>query len=537
MKSHLKLYVPLNKESGTVLLPVMAAIVMLGFIIVANLRMLNAQQKFATDMISMTEESLVVDNTKVLLGAIVRNTLGSVEPTFEPSNFTNPFANNHKLALRLGGWEVNAATSVASSWNYAPFSNTNIPQAADAIPTSVLSFNNPYSSLFPGKTFFPVSAGLPLMFDITLRNQDMTPTLIRSIPLSIAISEISLGNFGFAAFDGYNTVGSNVKVKVNGDLDVFISGDLQTAWLSSSFADYPTLTSTGTTVVTGVWNQSTSSSAPSAFATFNFGGSMFTSNNFPDLKVDFGFDDPQSFMAKSGSVYVQRQSYYFKTPNANRVDDENNLPVGFRFSIIAAPVDGMVGAYVIDVDTIIAAGITGIQYYYITTPTANEHVIIKASSMASDNFPIIIATNGKVTLQCVAGQTKPIVVVTTNQHVRLLASNWMNLEDLNYAPQPNPTGAKSWKGRLILLGQDATTLVPTTFFNNAAAFGGRVQDWHAPSSEFVLFGSMFVSGGTLRSDFDRSDLTKVPLVININPDPDTNYNNISERFFHASNPY
>lgn len=539
---------------------------MMGALVVANMNLLVSQQDFARRTADSLAYSRGVKNFDILIskksvvevitgassGGVLTSTSFDTAMQNDVSTGTSTiFANANDWYLSSGSiGGINTDWSKAdgdqNSVGYAPFSQWDSPVT---FWTSTYTGSNPYISLFAskGNTFVPVGASPnydPLKISATFRSDTGE---VNTITRKLDISETAVGNFAFVSVGNYDTIVSTLPVTVTSGVTM-IAGDLIGAGWTTTPTPVPRLTSASNSpvIVTG------SVAGPFTRPSFVLQGTQYVAGNVGTnvtLDAYFGTSDIGNLLADGGSnAYLSRLSYYNRISNHFGYNvagtgypttgwDPVATPTPSGSPGVAVPAfknrnfDGQANQLYCDTNKLLT---TQNPYFYVDCSGYTGTLVVQAPSLSVSGgytTPIIIATNGRVTLRLAATQTRPIVIVTNDANIRVLDSAWKDAGDPGYvsgAGTPTTSAGGTWVGRLVLLNG------VTTFNDLTAYFGGIGQKWTGPLN---ITGSVLVKGGSLKQGL-LGGVNAAPTALRISAVDlsTTDYNNISERFIYVGNP-
>lgn len=538
---------------------------MMGALVVANMNLLVSQQDFTRRTVDALAYARGVKNFDILVSRkSIKDVIESTSSTglLTSASFNSAMQSdigngNGSLFATNNNWFLSSDSIVGlnADWSrtdsdqnnsgYAPFSQWTTP-----VPfySSAYSGLNPYVALFAasGNTFVPVGASPnfePLQLSATFRSDTGE---VNTLTRKVDISETAVGNFGFVSVGNYDTIVSTLPVVVASGVTM-IAGNLIGAGWTTTPTPIPRLTTAANSsvIVTGTV------AGPFTRPSFVLQGAQYvadTSATSVSLGVFFGTSDIGNLMSDGGSnVYLSRLSYYNRISNRFNYNiagagypstgwDPVATPTPSGTPGVAVPAfrnrtfDAQPNQLYCDTNKLLT---TQFPYYFIDCTGYTGTVIIEAPSLnvaGAFSNPIIIATNGKVTLRLATTQTRPVIVVTNNANIRVLSSAWVDAGDPGFsgAIPPATSSGGTWVGRLVLLNGD------TTFNALTAAFGGIGQRWTGPLN---ITGSVLVKGGALRQGLQGA-VNAAPTALNISAVTvgTTNYNNISERFIYVARP-
>ena len=539
----------LNKK-GIVILPVLAALVMIGMVIVANYQLLIAQMNFASNTEIEMEATQSMRNVRSSLElaipdmvGFIGNTTNSVPSTtlagYVQSN-SIVFAPSQNISIYSQVRNVNPA------WSYTPFqfqTNFVLPAAYrdDAI---ALAFDG---------AIFPITATNNLPFQLEYRLDTTANNSVWYDTADVVLYEIAGGAVPFISFGSVNTtaigtglVGVPIVVATPAPspspapaTSALIMGDLIGTW-GSSLVNMLNLGSVNHVVIAGAKPQipsSTSGLSPSYSIpnrTFAGEAQRLSTNSF---SLGSG---ARNLVGTSPAFQFVKQAVWSRAPSGNKLLYINGPYTNVNPSMPAG-IGGTTNNFVTNVTY---AGISNANNMYVNlgrvysstntfwhVDAPGEHVTIEvpeALTTNTKNFqPMVIAVNsGRLTIR-LAGQNlqaRPVSILANASDVRLL-NGWVE-GSTNSIQTANP--GTLW-GRLVLLpGPGLSTVI-----NDLGAFNNTGNNWIGRT--FTIRGGLAVAGDALEFPIAARNTTNngAPQSIIIVPDTTFDLKNASERIIYG----
>jgi hypothetical protein len=331
-----------TRNRGIVILPVLAAVLMISLIIVANYQMMISQMGFQSTVEDELALAHQAGNIKEVMNAVDANA-GALIPSTSPSVTAASFlsaattALNNQLndgALMLDS--NNPPRLVTTNWSYRPFTVTGtlgwqVPDTNPALRSHIL-----YTSL--GAVYAPVDTVLnrPFTLVYNLVNTDSGQTWVNE--LQYLVYEFSTGDTALTVFGGLDASGSGtLPLTIMGGTSLIL-GDLKVdpGNTGSEGLTYPITAATAVKLVSGDLQGIHGQQLGGAN---QYTSNMYTSGSMPWNKESFTFKSSagstpptirDTFLAGSGDDFnsgtypMNRQSY--RSRAAQRTPNETDFP-------------------------------------------------------------------------------------------------------------------------------------------------------------------------------------------------------------------
>lgn len=545
----------LNKN-GIVILPVLAAIVMIGMVVVANYQLLLTQMTFAKQTEIEMEATQARKNVKTYLSAKLPAILSTVVTNSSTSTSSLFSLIDDFPTVNFGSVDValSASSTYAAVSPNVTFQPYQVWGTVPAMSNNLV--NDPIASGFPIGQIMPVATnGTPPTIQFRLESTTVN-NRVWTDRVELPIYELSAGAIPFVAYGDVNTISaaanrSPVPVVLTNPpaspsptpiVTALVDGDVSGGWGTNVatilnignaarafvFGDIPRQP----TSTTGI---SPSYSIPSA--TFSTEGVGWTKNN-----VTIGGDPRDLVRALDAATF--RQAIYTKAPASAQI----SYRADGNYSGWPNPTNNPVIANTnVFISNRTYAGVTNgapntamfVNLGRMYDSTNNywhvrgaNHVTLElpeaVNTTTKNTNPMVVAVDtGLLTVLLARDnqQARPVTILTYASDVRLLCG-WNNT---NTNTTTFPAGTKLW-GRLVLL--PPTNI--TTTFNSLSAFGNVGQDWSI--RPLNISGGLAVAGDPYAFPISKMTGTdnKGPSAIVITPDSSVNLKNFSERIIYGT---